>query len=435
MRPDRAAAVLLAAVAAGLAAWPASAASPAPSAAPAATFAPVQLPLAPPGWMFATREVVVDDPDGEGPTRLEVLAASPTGEVRTLATIPDLFAGLRGSVDIRDYEGQGPLLGPDGRLAIPYAQDLEDGSDGSEGVRVLDLTVPDPTASAVDVDLGAHAGGTSWTGFAADGTLAVYTPDESYRAGMVMVLPPHSATVGRVGVGAPGMAAWLADFSGWGAWQGPWTTDLAGTVTQPEPPVPLLDLAYGAEQRSIDGLVFQTYDIGAGPTRFAAGPHALAMQGMAPYEECIYDFWVAGERDAHEGRITVWDDCVLGRLLDIRWDVDGRDLLELYRRGRAVNLVRRDLDGHTAQLARFPVADLEPEPGPVAYLRVYVDALMAGPRPDELLLVMRATQSGGGDPGHVLTFRSTTDGVPVHLDGARFAGFSVAPVPAATAAP
>ena len=65
--------------------------------------------------------------------------------------------------------------------------------------------------------------------------------------------------------------------------------------------------------------MFQTYDIGMGLTPFAGAPRVLAMRGMQPFELCIYDFWVAGVRDApRDQRTIVWDDCVEGRLQDIR---------------------------------------------------------------------------------------------------------------------
>ena len=78
MRVGRAATVLLAALTAGLGAWPAAAASPSPGPTPglasSATGAASSRPmLAPAGWMYATTSVTDQGdayPDGTGPTHL-----------------------------------------------------------------------------------------------------------------------------------------------------------------------------------------------------------------------------------------------------------------------------------------------------------------------------------------------------------------------------
>ena len=105
---------------------------------------------APEGWLYAA----VESRLGPG-TRLDVLAVSPSGDIRSVATLTDATRAPGAGRDLRTASGRGgttiATVTTDGYL--PLALDWSDDAVADPMLlRVFDLLAPDPAATAVDLE-------------------------------------------------------------------------------------------------------------------------------------------------------------------------------------------------------------------------------------------------------------------------------------------
>lgn len=382
--------------------------------------------LAPDGWMFAT---VLRSADGARP--LKVLAISPTGRTELIADLGDVRAGLPERATL-DYDLD-PRVSVDGVLAVPILLRGEDDLPDSHLIRLIDLQDPDPMATIWDLEVGPEGNQyDSEMAFGPDGRLSVGIGSPNGDVPIVIVVDPLTRERQELIVDDGWERhVWLADGTGWGSTRSDAVFDLSGArIADPVAPS-LLDLSGGSEQRSTMGRFLQTYDIGSSGRSVAGEGRPYAIQPYGPSEPCGYDFWARKPGGSFRRGPVVYRDCVDDELLDIRWDVDGEDVLLLQDSRGFVTLTRRQIGGKDRRLARFPVTDLGLGRVPSDRLQVEVHGLARGPRDGELLLAM-GPLGRGGEPAS-LRFYSTVDRRVIEVpagrrESASFAGFSAPPI-------
>lgn len=377
--------------------------------------------------MFATRWVGRAQEPGMD---LRVEAVSPSGEIREVARIGGLW-------DLGTVIGPG-TVSVDGFLPVSYEVGDADGST-HDVLHLFDLHDPvsphDPGLDpSVPLDRSVSTIDASWS---PDGRLATDLLRDagqgSWEAtGVRLLLDPVTATQASVTLPADGQATtfreWLADGSGWMATRHAETrpdvpgvvSALDGTFTTLSPPLPQLFLGGGAEPQSVDGLGLRT--------------SSSSPVGVFDPSDDRHGVWTtpAGQGDFGAGATTWWDRTgSRTRLLRVLWDIDGRGLLLFAERDDSIFLVRAESPGVHKLLARFWPGDLGPLFG--ARTSLIVDGLIAGPRPDELLVAFH-THGGNGEDGR-LTLYSTfdrilgPDGGPGAPSGARDGSGSSFPHP------
>lgn len=415
MRAPRAAAPFLAALAVAVAAWPAAGQSPSasplptPAATPGFVAAPVEPDrpmLAPAGWLLTAVEGRVGGRD-----TVTVLATAPSGKQRRVATLDDVTQAAAGEPTNGRVRAVLPAT-VDGILPVVVETN---GTDEGTAIHLFDLAATDPQApvfagwasgllwAPAEAATSGPDGRVSWETQRPDGDDATVLLDPLVGRLTELRDPPSIEWFGR-------SQDWLASGAGWPATRdeqsGILTT--AGTFRPTSVPHPLVDLARGARQVSVQG-------------RFLGHPDTGTQGTTGPATGCR-QVWTATADPSVRPTVVWWNRCRdAGRLLDIRWDVDGEGVLALVdRKGRGIQLIRRDTPGAETVLAT--ITDKKVARARDRSRQVEVLGLAPGPRPDELLLALRPVDHFGS-----IFFLSTVEGV-VHEVPGTFAGFVEPPI-------
>lgn len=406
MRARRVAVPLLAAIAVAAGAWPTvgQSSTDAPLPTPEVASSPLDgrpRSLAPAGWLVTAAM----EPQ-EGRDAVTVRVTSPGGEQRTIARLRDVARSIDGSAARLQVLTVLPVT-VEGMLPIV----LETSDAGAEGraIRVHDLLGTDPQVPVLDL----HANGERWFPLETatsgpDGRIS-WTDDGPDGDGTALLDPDTGRlTVLRAPRGRSVVRedAWLASGAGWPASSetGPGIVTTAGTFRPTSPPLPLLDLSRGARQISLAGKTLATLDRPTSSVK-RSDPRSCPL------------WWTATEDPSVRPTEVWWSRCTdRGRLLDIRWDVDGEGVLALQARGGRLELVRRDEPGVSTVLAAVRDARLAGILDGTTGVEVL--GLAPGPRPYELLLAFRPS-----DRTDTVFFLSTID-VTLREAAGQFAGFS-----------
>lgn len=364
----------------------------------------------PPGWLLTT---ILERSAGRD--AITVVATAPGGEQRTVARLDDVTRAVDGAPAPRRVLQVQPVT-VEGMLPIVF--ETADAAGEGRAIHVHDLFAADPGTPVVDL----QAGGERWFPLEAatsgpDGRIS-WTDDDPHGDGTVLLDP----VTGRLAVLPPPRGrsvvrddAWLASGDGWPASSesGTGIVTTVGTFRPTSPPLPLVDLARGGRQVSRAGKALATWDTPASATD---------RSGKRPCRT----WWTATDDPSVRPTEIWWSRCTdRGRLLDIRWDVDGAGVLGLLVRDGRLELIRRDEPGLSTVLAS--VRDDRLASVLQGATGVEVLGLAPGPRPFELLLAFRPLDRTDG-----AFFLSTTDAA-LHEAPGGFAGFTAVPLDATTA--
>ena len=284
---------------------------------------------------------------------------------------------------------------------------------------VADLHIVDLMSADLPPVVAAWAAGETWWPIEAatsgsDGRLSWDTrrPDGTAAT---MLLDPLTGELAEIG--APRSVAsfsrsqeWLLSSRGWPALRDDRRGILtdAGTFRPTSMPYPLVDLARGARQVSSAGTYLRTWDSGsAGSGGGSLGP--------------CRRWWTETDDSSIRPTEIWWNRCRdTGRVLDVRWDVDGEGVLILAGDDGRIRLLRRDRPGWATVLAT--IEDPAVELARSRSRDIEVLGLAPGPRSDELLLAFSPVDHFGS-----IFFLSTIEGT-VHEVPGTFAGFVEPPV-------